>query len=320
MAKFVYDKKHLRFNRQKIGFWRVLLIIVKWLFISIVVAVIYYMIFALIFNTNKEKRLASENRVLESEYTELSRKMDMVESAVENLQLRDREIYHNIFKSDLPDFTLFDTDSVRFDLEDLLTSNEPDLIWDAYADIRRMDFTVSQVEGWLATVLEGIESGRIKPGSIPSIIPVKNFSSVQIGASIGEKINPFLKTLRQHNGLDIMAGSGTEVICAADGTVSEVLNEKRGLGNQVVVTHANGFTTRYAHLGDVFVRAGQSVKQGSLIGRVGSSGVTFGPCLHYEVVRDGEYQDPVNYFFSDVPPSKYKELLLIAMTTGQSMD
>ncbi len=73
-------------------------------------------------------------------------------------------------------------------------------------------------------------------------------------------------------------------------------------------------------MGDILVRKSQLVKQNAIIGRVGNSGLSFAPHLHYEVILNGEIMDPVNYFFADLKPSDYREMAIIALSSGQSLD
>ncbi|MFB0973823.1 MAG: M23 family metallopeptidase, partial [Bacteroidales bacterium] len=84
--------------------------------------------------------------------------------------------------------------------------------------------------------------------------------------------------------------------------------------------HGNGLTTVYGHLNDILVRQGQRVSSGEVIGRVGNSGTSFAPHLHYGVSLNGKPQDPVNYFFGDLDGNNYREMLIIATNTGQSLD
>jgi murein DD-endopeptidase MepM/ murein hydrolase activator NlpD len=78
--------------------------------------------------------------------------------------------------------------------------------------------------------------------------------------------------------------------------------------------------TRYAHLADIETRKGRRVKRGTRIGYVGVSGNSFAPHLHYEVIRDTTIVDPVNYFFASVTPEDYVNMMVMAASTGQSMD
>ena len=102
--------------------------------------------------------------------------------------------------------------------------------------------------------------------------------------------------------------------------VKKVVKSEKGMGNQVTVEHAGGFQTLYAHLNSIKVSEGQNVRQGTVIGTVGQSGSCFAPCLHYEVLRGGIVQEPVNYFFAELDPATFHAMMIVALTTGQSMD
>lgn len=321
MPKFVYDKKNLRFNIKKEGVGSILFRCLKYLFVSFLVALGCYGIFALVFSTDREKKLAAENRQIRAEYEQLSEKMKMVDDVIESLEIRDREIYNDIFQSDPPDYSTTEPeDSLTLRFDDIHTSSEKKLIEDVSKAIRKAEYSTNKVNYYLSVAASALAADGAAPTSIPSIVPIRNFRTIQTGASLGKKVNPFYKTLREHTGIDLLAPVGTEVLCSADGVVTGSSSSGRGFGNRVEITHKGGYVTTYSHLGDIQVNKGQNVKQGAVLGHVGMTGTTFAPCLHYEVVRNGKFEDPANYFFSDVTPVSYKEIMTIAQTTGQSMD
>ena len=91
-------------------------------------------------------------------------------------------------------------------------------------------------------------------------------------------------------------------------------------GTRIVIDHGNGYETVYAHLSDLLVRKGQAVRRGDIIGRTGNSGTSFAPHLHYEVLLNGEQQDPLNYFNGELDTRRFGELLILAVNSGQSLD
>lgn len=133
-------------------------------------------------------------------------------------------------------------------------------------------------------------------------------------------MNPFYKVMTMHEGIDLIAGQGTPVLASCDGVVSLVKRSKKGLGNVVEITHANGYMTRYAHLADITVREGEKVQAGRRIANVGITGNSFAPHLHYEVRRDSLLLNPVNFFFASFSPEDYMKVAYMAASTGQSMD
>ena len=320
MAKYVFDRNKSAFVRKKYGVKGVLLAILSYLLASLFVAVLFYAVFALAFNTDREKLLLKENRMLAAERDSLVRELDLVEGTIGSLRIRDREIYNNIFTTDPPNYIVEARDTLLPDEAELEQLTETDLVWDAYAVTNRAESRALQVSQWIAEIEATMASEDFTPAAIPAIAPVRGFSPIQTGASVGKKVNPFYKNVRMHNGLDLVAPAGMEVLCSADGKVVKVEHSEKGMGNTVTVEHPGGFRTYYAHLGKVNVSAGQNVRQGGVLGEVGQSGSSFAPCLHYAVLRGGVPQDPVNYFFADLDPDTYRDMMVIALTTGQSMD
>lgn len=320
MAKYVFDRESGGFKPKRASLRGVLLAIVRYFLAILVAAVAFYLVFALAFSTEREQELERENRLLEAEYVALSDRMSLVEGAVGHLQERDRAIYRDVFNTDPPNYLLPVQDTLLPSGAELERMPETDLVWDAYALVKRMESVASEVSRHLAEIDTAFSSGSLVPTAIPSVVPLAAFSPVQTGASVGKRVNPFYKTIREHSGLDLLAPAGTPVRCTADGQVVQVVRSEKGMGNQVTVAHKGGFRTVYAHLADIRVSAGQSLRQGALIGTVGQSGTCFAPCLHYEVQRDGFTQDPVNFFFAGLSPAAYREMMTVAQTTGQSMD
>jgi murein DD-endopeptidase MepM/ murein hydrolase activator NlpD len=115
-----------------------------------------------------------------------------------------------------------------------------------------------------------------------------------VTSDFGTRIDPFLGTPAQHTGIDFRAAEGLPVPAIAPGTVV-VAEPTGGYGNMVEIDHGNGVTTRYGHLSQIGVRAGQAVARGEMIGKAGATGRATGPHLHYEVRVEGEAVDPMAY-------------------------
>ena len=318
MGKYRFNRETLKFVEDKIGVKGWIKRLLKYFFVSILLALLYYFIVSLIFSTEKERKISMENKILEQELSNLSEKLKILESTMENLRDRDREIYRELFNSnpldignsygENPFFTQIDTTDndriIEFTAERLaLLEREAGAI---STNFKEIDSAMAQMDG--------------KQVFIPSVVPVRNFNVNQTGASVGKKINPFFKTIVSHTGIDLLATAGTDVIAPANGTVVSTSRATKGTGNTVIINHGNGYVTKYMYLGDILVRQGQKVKIGDVIARVGLTGMSFGPHLHYEVVKDGVNMDPVYYFYSDMTPKMFREVIMIAANTGQSLD
>lgn len=120
-----------------------------------------------------------------------------------------------------------------------------------------------------------------------------SFRRISSGFSNG-RLHPVLNTVRAHRGVDYAADTGTEIMATSDGVVQH-RGALGGLGNAVVIAHANGFTTRYGHMSrfSAGIRVGSRVSQGDVIGYVGMTGLATGPHLHYEMIRNGTHVDPL---------------------------
>lgn len=318
MVKYVFDKKTGAFTPKRGNFWSFLKTGLRYVLLTFLAAAVFYTVFALAFSTDREKQFEHENQLLAQEYDDLSQQLDLLEGAVGDLRVRDRAIYRDLFNADPLNYIVEARDTVL--ARDPESMREDELVWDTYALVKRSESAASKVSLALAQIDSALTAGGRVPTSIPSVVPVRDFSPRQTGASVGKKVNPFYKTVRDHSGLDIVAPAGTPVRCSADGRVAKVVRSEKGMGNQVVVSHPGGFQTVYAHLEDISTSEGRAVRQGEKIGTVGQTGSCFAPCLHYEVLRDGFLQDPVNYFFAELAPAAYRDMMIVALTTGQSMD
>lgn len=126
---------------------------------------------------------------------------------------------------------------------------------------------------------------------LPVKSPVRNG---RVSSSYGPRVDPFLKRLAMHTGIDFKAPYGARVYSTAPGTVI-LAKRKGGYGKMVEIRHANGFVTRYAHLSRIQVSEGDHVLAGDLIGNVGSTGRSTGPHLHYEIRKNDKPNNPAPF-------------------------
>ena len=316
MAKqYEFDKKHFKFLKPKTSVWVILRKAFLWFIASLSMAVLYYVIFALFFSTDEERRLKNENRMYAKEYPLLEEREQMLSEVVEGLSVRDDRIYEEIFHTSAPNMDPGASIDYLFGLDSI---PDGDIVKRSEARLDVLKGRAADVESDFRAIIDRLKGGEcVVP---PMSNPLKDFSFAQTGASVGERINPFYKVKIMHNGLDLIAPAGDPVHAAGDGVVTEVVKSRKGLGNVVTITHKGGYKTRYAHLADIEVRKGNRVKKGKVIGYVGVSGNSFAPHLHYEVCRDTSVMDPVHYMFESVTPDEYVNMLIMSASTGQSMD
>ena len=292
--------------------WSIVSLVVRYFLLSVLLAALYYTIFALVVSTDKEKRLRTENKRYEELYPQMRADEELVADVIDNLQVRDETIYRDIFYAAAPSLDPVTTTDL-FSGSDTIPSHNI------------LKYTEKKADALLART-RNIESALQAVAAVPSdslpplSLPLQEFSYVQVGASAGDKLNPFYKVPARHDGLDIIASPGDPVLAAGPGKVTRVVRSFKGEGNVVEITHTGGYVTRYCHLGDIFVSQGQSVATGRKIATVGQTGNSLVPHLHFEVRRDGVPLDPVHYLFASLSPSDYVNTLYMSVNTGQSLD
>ena len=315
----VYNRIKNRFEKYS-SFNRGVVAALKYLLGGICVALVLYALFELVYVGKQSRALQAENEYLQEHYDNLLSRSLLVDDVIEGLEVRDRQIYRNIFNVDppSPEMLFFTGDEER--LEAFYSASEEQLISSSSEALEELSRTASQVDRQIRAIHDRLADESFSKKNFPSILPLENFTLARTGATTGKKINPFFKTLYSHSGIDLMAPYGTEVVATGAGTVVEVLKQGKGLGNMVIIDHGGGLRTTYAHLSDIYVAINQKVARGKVIGKVGNSGASFSTSLHYEVRKSGRAVDPVNYFFASLSPSTYSDMLILANTTGQSLD
>jgi murein DD-endopeptidase MepM/ murein hydrolase activator NlpD len=167
--------------------------------------------------------------------------------------------------------------------------------------LREME-DLRQLAGYLSSVVEPVkeigailDSQSVILSEIPSIWPIRGGIG-HFTTYFGMSPDPFTGAAHMHTGIDISTyRAGDPIVATADGQIALIAYEPTGFGNYVVIRHQHGFYTRYAHMLSFRVEAGQQVKQGEVIGYIGSTGRSTGPHLHYEVHIGSDVVDPYKY-------------------------
>ena len=154
---------------------------------------------------------------------------------------------------------------------------------------------------------------------IPAIQPVSNKALKHTASGYGMRIDPIYKTAKFHEGMDFSANIGTPIYATGNGTVTKA-GWQSGYGKVVIINHGYGYETLYAHMNDIDVRVGQKVIRGEVIGKVGNTGKSTGPHLHYEVHVKGKVVNPVNYYFMDLNADDYDRMIQLAANHGKVFD
>ena len=297
--------------------------LMKWtirFFSGVAVAVGYFIVFSIFFDTPIEYELKKSTRRIENEYEVLLQRYDTLQQVLANVSERDRSVYNILFESD-PQMQEDQDRQRRLDFRKRLegmSNLELGNWFDEHLGLLYQQVTnyVAMTEQQQARVAADVR----KALSIPAIQPVDNHQLTLLTASFGERVHPFFKTMTQHTGVDYSVPTGTAVFATADGEVRSLKARSQTSGLSIVIDHGNGYETVYSHLDKVVAQPGRHVNRGDIIAFSGNSGLSFAPHLHYEVRYKGKPVDPLNYFFVELDMPSMRKLREISRMGMQSFD
>lgn len=286
----------------------------RYLLATLSLSILLYVLLALFFSTDEEQRLERENTLYQELYDTLRQKQRLIGDVVEGLQEKDDAIYGELFDTRAPSLDALTAADLIAGSDSL---SENFYLSSAASTSGSLMLMAGKVDECFAEIFRALEERR---DSIPPLShPIPDISYVQTGASVGLKHNSVYKVEMRHDGIDFIAPQGTPVYAAADGVVTQVVQSRRGMGNTVTIDHGNGYVTRYCLLGDLTAKKGK-IRRGQQVGTVGITTLLPAPHLHYEVLYNGQVQDPVNYLFASISPDEYAKMLFMSVSTLQSLD
>ncbi|MCS6917953.1 MAG: M23 family metallopeptidase [Chitinophagales bacterium] len=319
--RYYYNTQTLRYEKYETPWQIKVLRFVGFLSAALVFAFIIMALAYTYLDSPKEKALKREIAMLRLQYRELNSQISQLQAVAHDLQQRDDQIYRVIFEAEPISASVRQAGSGGVNrYRDLLNYDNGELVVataQKLDQLRKQLYIQSKSYDEIAALMEQREEVL---ASIPAIQPISNKNLKHIASGFGMRIDPIYKIPKMHEGIDFTAPVGTPVYATGDAVVHEVEYSRSGYGNHVILSHKIGYKTLYAHLSRIVVRRGQQVKRGDLLGYVGSSGKSTAPHLHYEVWKNNVKLDPINFFFNDLTPEQYEELLKLANQSNQSFD
>ncbi len=320
-SRYKFNPESLSFDKIRLSIGAMLLRGLAYFVGSLLIAVIYYLIFAIFVDSPKEKALMREIEQLTLQYDLIHKEMGDIEKVIGHLQETDDNLYRTVFEAEpIPESLREGGVGGINRYKELEGYDNSEVVIETAMRldrIRKKIYVQSKSFDDLITLAMRKEDML---RSIPAILPISNKDLTRTASGFGLRIHPIYKIIKFHAGMDFTAPSGTDIYATGDGTIAAVISSKRGLGNHIIINHGFGYSSIYAHLESFNVRRGQNVKRGDVIGFVGSTGTSVAPHLHYEIKLNGVNVDPVNYYFNDLSPEEYERMIEIASKTGQSFD
>ena len=320
-VKYYYDSDTLSYRkielRKRDKFRRLMVFMVASALMGGLMVLIMYQFV----ESPRQKVLKRELANMQLHYELLEKKMAQAEEVLEDIQKRDNNIYRTYFEANpIPEEQRKAGFGGVNRYKSLEGFDNSQMIIQATKDL---DILSKQLYVQSKSLDEIINLARDKEellASIPAIQPVSRQDLTRRASGYGWRLDPFTKARKFHKGMDFTSPRGTPIYATGDGRVIRRDNSASGYGKHVRIDHGFGYVTLYAHLSKYNVKRGQRVKRGDLIGYVGSTGRSQAPHLHYEVRYNENAVNPINFYYGDLSPAEFREMLRMASQEGQSLD
>lgn len=329
MARQRFDKVHYSFNPHTLKYekvvrdWRYYLKRVFGILgLGVASGALFFFLYVTLIQSPVERQLIEENNMIRTQFKVLNRQLDDAIKIMEVIEERDDNFYRVMLEADsIPISMRKGTSSLTARYDKWKNLRVGDIVKETTQKmdvLNRMLYIQSSSFDELVDLALKNED-RLK--HIPAIMPVMNKDLKRTASGYGYRIDPIYQTKRFHKGMDFSAEVGTEIYATGAGTVT-FAGWKQGYGNCVIIDHGYDYETLYAHCSKIKkgLRRGSKVQRGDVIAYVGNTGKSTGPHLHYEVHVDGQPQNPSHYYYLDLSPDQYDEMIRIASDSGKMFD
>ena len=319
--KYIFNHKTLEFEKFRLSIPRR---IVRALLVLLSVAggaFLFAILLYTFFQSPTEKMQARELEYMKLQYDILNDRIENMEVLLLEMEERDNDLYRVMFEAEpVPPSVRRSGFGGAERYANLYGYRNTATVVET---ARKLDIVASQLYHQSVSYDEVFDMARNKEtmlASIPAIFPLKESDIKYISSYFGYRPDPIYKIVKFHSGIDFSATLGAEAYATGDGVVAKVENNEWGYGNMVTIDHGFGYKTRYAHLQKAMVKKGQKVKRGQLVGLIGNTGKATGVHLHYEVMKNDIQIDPIHFFYNDLTPEEYDQILQRSSMPTQAMD
>lgn len=287
---------------------------------GIVIGILFLYLFLTFIPSPREKQLLREKASLESQLEVLNIQVDQMQVVMTDLQQRDDNLYRVLFGAEPIPLSVRQGAQRKIDYyEQIAQMTNSELAADLALKVDLLEKEMYVQAKSYDEVAQMAKEQEIRMENIPAIQPVMNKDLKRVASGYGMRIDPVYHVRKFHQGMDFTAPTGTEVFATGNAKV-DFAGWKQGYGNTVILDHGYGYKTLYAHLYKILVRKGQKVRRSDIIALVGNTGKSTGPHLHYEVRLNNKPVDPRNYYFYDLSPEEYDQMIQLSNNFGQMLD
>ena len=309
----VQEAEHLSREVRTVGFRLRMYRLIRKILLGFILVSVANVLFSYFFLTPKMYRINRDNREMVIKYRILQDRIRVAQQRTEEIRHRDNFVYRTLFSVDTVAMAGIRQSYPEEKYADLYEDHFAQLMvptWQQLDQLARSLYEESVSFDELQRLAADKEQMTL---AIPAIWPIdrKALHNNHIGAFNPRRFHPILKRVRPHNGVDFGCNRGTPIYATGDAVVEKAnkAGYNGGFGRQVVLNHGFGYKTRYAHMQEVMVSRGDTVRRGQVIGTVGNTGRSTSPHLHYEVLYKGRPVNPINYFNRHITAEEYERLM-----------
>lgn len=291
-----------------------------WILCGVVLSGFGISVLSFTVGTPSEIALKAEKEALISQLEKAQTKIHDLDQEVDQLAQADNEMYRSVLGMDEISYDEREAGAGGADVYsefDMHSQETSEILKSTAESLESLERSINIQKLSFQEIKSHYNNNQEKLKHIPAIKPTEGI----ILSGYGMRYHPVLQYRRQHEGLDFRANVGNEIFATGDGVVKHA-GLKSTYGRLLVIDHDYGYESYYAHLSSFAndIQPGTKVKRGDLIGFTGESGMVEGPHLHYEVHKDGQPIDPLNYLFADTTPDEYMMYKEIVENNHKSMD
>jgi len=320
-VKYFYDPETLSYREIKKNTSTRLKLFFGFILSSLSFGFLIVFVSSFFLESPNEKALKRELDNMQLQYTFLNQKLSEIEEVLSNIEERDNSIYRLYFEANpIPEAQRLQGFGGVNRYKKFEGFKNSDLI---ISSNKRLEILQKRIVVQSKSLDEITKLAKDKENflsRIPAIQPIKNEDLTRMASGYGYRNDPFTKTLKFHSGMDFTSPRGTPVYATGDGIVKRADSGSSGYGRHIRIDHGYGYVSLYAHLYKYNVVPNQQVKRGQIIGFVGSSGRSQAPHLHYEIIKDGNKINPLNFYYGNLTKDEFNNLLKKASTENQSLD
>lgn len=323
--RFIYNKHSLRYEKLSVPLRQKVLRGLGFMSAVLFSAFIFFSLSYNFFPSPKEAALQREMDQMKDHYLTLNTQLDKMSKVLANVHERDASVHRLMLGMEPIDGEVWNGGIGGHDKYSYLTryKNTGALLVATQGKTDKLARQIALQSKSLDEIINLAKDKEKMFASIPAIKPIfegklkRRISSL---SGFGMRLHPIHKVRRMHTGIDFTCSKGTAIQATGAGKVKSVFKKRSGYGIHVIIDHGYGYQTLYAHMSAVDVKVGQKVVRGQLIGKVGSTGTSTAPHLHYEVKFNGKKINPIHFCMDGLSPNEYKELVDASAILNQSMD